>query len=91
MKNWTKNDDLEVLNAIYSSYKSTDFNEIIRKVSKEINTSQASTKARVLNYVAILSDGKFGLTHVADNSRLAVKEFLGSKSISKNKLLMILK
>ena len=37
-KKWTIEDDLLTIEMILSNYKTRDFNEIIKSISKEINT-----------------------------------------------------
>lgn len=85
-KKWTIEDDLLTIEMILSNYKTRDFNEIIKSISKEINTTQGSVKMRIQNYISILTDGEKGLHNYAEESLNAIN--LSLKKYSKSQLLI---
>lgn len=87
-KKWLIEDDLHVIEMILSNYKTRDFNEIIKSISKDIGTTQDSVKMRIKNYISILTDGEKGLHNYAEESLKAIN--LSLKKYSKSQLLIAL-
>tara|TARA_R110000782_G_scaffold1042_6_gene3756 strand:- start:163 stop:435 length:273 start_codon:yes stop_codon:yes gene_type:complete len=87
-KKWKIKDDLHTIEMILSNYKTKDFNEIIKSISKEIGTTQGSVKMRIQNYISILTNGEKGLPNYAEESFNAINLLL--EKYSKSQLLRAL-
>tara|TARA_B100001057_G_scaffold20515_1_gene18915 strand:+ start:197 stop:472 length:276 start_codon:yes stop_codon:yes gene_type:complete len=84
-KNWTVDDDIYVINEVMNKYKTCEWGELIKTISKEIGTTQSSVKMRIKNYVSILTSGERGLDNYADDSMIAIQKSLSN--FTKNQLL----
>lgn len=89
---WSYADNLLVLKDFFKSFRNTDYDLLISRISDKIGTSPASVKMKISNMIYILSNGKHGHSNYSEDSRIAVFKFLeNNPDIEINRLIMILK
>ncbi len=89
---WSYADNLLVLKDFFKSFKNTDYDLLILRISNKIGTSPTSVKMKISNMIYILSNGKHGHSNYSEDSRIAVFKFLkNNPDVEIRRLIMILK